>query len=59
MLKGRYGRILLMASISGKDGNPFGCGYTSSKAGVIGLVKGAAKGISEKRRDLTPSRLPS
>jgi NAD(P)-dependent dehydrogenase (short-subunit alcohol dehydrogenase family) len=43
MLKEGYGRILLMASISGKDGNPFMCGYTSSKAGVIGLVKGVAK----------------
>ncbi|RZM22646.1 MAG: SDR family oxidoreductase [Pedobacter sp.] len=35
----KYGRILLIASIAGKEGNPFMAGYSSSKAGVIGLVK--------------------
>jgi 3-oxoacyl-[acyl-carrier protein] reductase len=43
MLKRKYGRILLMASMSGKEGNPFMSGYTCSKAGVFGLVKGIAK----------------
>jgi 2-dehydro-3-deoxy-L-rhamnonate dehydrogenase (NAD+) len=43
MLKKNYGRILMIASIAGKDGNPGMCGYTSTKAGVIGLVKGVAK----------------
>ena len=43
MLNAGYGRILLMASMSGKEGNPFMTGYTCSKAGVIGLVKGIAK----------------
>ena len=38
-----YGRILLLASIAGKEGNPGMAGYTTSKAGVIGLVKGIAK----------------
>ncbi|MFY0653914.1 MAG: SDR family oxidoreductase [Cyclobacteriaceae bacterium] len=38
-----YGRILMLASIAGKDDNPGMAGYTSSKAGVIGLVKGIAK----------------
>ena len=38
-----YGRILLMASIAGKEGNPFMAGYSSMKAGVIGLVKGVGK----------------
>lgn len=38
-----YGRILLMASIAGKEGNPGMVGYSSTKAGVIGLVKGVAK----------------
>lgn len=38
-----YGRILLIASIAGKEGNPSMAGYSSSKAGVIGLVKGVAK----------------
>lgn len=43
MEKYNYGRILLIASIAGKEGNPFMTGYTSMKAGVIGLVKGIGK----------------
>ncbi|RAK03179.1 3-oxoacyl-[acyl-carrier protein] reductase [Larkinella arboricola] len=38
-----YGRILLIASIAGKEGNPGMVGYSTSKAGVIGLVKAIAK----------------
>ena len=38
-----YGRILLIASIAGKEGNPFMVGYSSMKAGVIGLVKSIGK----------------
>jgi 3-oxoacyl-[acyl-carrier protein] reductase len=47
MLKQNYGRILLIASIAGKDGNPGMVGYSASKAGVIGLVKGVAKEYAE------------
>jgi NAD(P)-dependent dehydrogenase (short-subunit alcohol dehydrogenase family) len=43
MEKYDYGRILLIASIAGKEGNPFMTGYSSMKAGVIGLVKGIGK----------------
>ncbi len=43
----RYGRILLIASIAGKEGNPFMAGYSSMKAGVIGLVKGIGKEYAE------------
>ncbi len=43
MEKRDYGRVLLIASIAGKEGNPFMTGYTSMKAGVIGLVKGIGK----------------
>lgn len=43
MLKQGYGRILLLASISGKEGNPGMVGYSTSKAGVIGLVKAIGK----------------
>ncbi len=43
MEKYNYGRILLIASIAGKEGNPFMTGYSSMKAGVIGLVKGIGK----------------
>lgn len=48
MEKNGYGRILLIASIAGKEGNPFMAGYSSMKAGVIGLVKGIGKEYAEK-----------
>lgn len=48
MQKNNYGRILLIASIAGKEGNPFMAGYSSMKAGVIGLVKGIGKEYAEK-----------
>lgn len=47
MEKNNYGRILLVASIAGKEGNPFMAGYSSMKAGVIGLVKGIGKEYAE------------
>ena len=43
MLKRDYGRILLIASIGGKEGNPGMVGYAASKSGVMGLVKGVGK----------------
>ena len=43
MLRTGYGRILLLASISGKEGNPGMAGYSTSKAGVIGLTKAIGK----------------
>lgn len=47
MEKNNYGRILLLASIAGKEGNPFMAGYSATKAGVIGLVKGIGKEYAE------------
>jgi 3-oxoacyl-[acyl-carrier protein] reductase len=47
MQQHRYGRILLIASIAGKEGNPFMVGYSASKAGVIGLVKAIGKEYAE------------
>ena len=47
MLPNKYGRILLMASIAGKEGNAGMAAYSTSKAGVIGLVKAAAKEHAE------------
>jgi NAD(P)-dependent dehydrogenase (short-subunit alcohol dehydrogenase family) len=47
MLKQNYGRILLIASIAGKDGNPGMVGYSATKAGVIGLVKAVGKEYAE------------
>ena len=39
MIKNNYGRIVNIASVSGKDGNANASAYSSSKAGVIGLTK--------------------
>jgi 3-oxoacyl-[acyl-carrier protein] reductase len=47
MLRRNYGRILLIASIAGKEGNPGMVAYSSSKAGVIGLVKAVGKEYAE------------
>ena len=42
----KYGRIVHMASIAGKEGNPGMTAYNVSKAGVIGFVKGVAKEVA-------------
>jgi NAD(P)-dependent dehydrogenase (short-subunit alcohol dehydrogenase family) len=47
MLPRRRGRIVLMASIAGKDGNPGMIGYSATKAGVIGMVKALGKEYAE------------
>lgn len=39
----QYGRILLIASMAGKEGNPGMVGYSTTKAGVIGLTKAIGK----------------
>ncbi|MEP0963903.1 MAG: SDR family NAD(P)-dependent oxidoreductase [Roseobacter sp.] len=38
-----YGRVVLVASVAGKEGNPNASAYSASKAGVIGLTKSAGK----------------
>jgi 3-oxoacyl-[acyl-carrier protein] reductase len=45
MLKKRYGRIVNIASIAGKEGNPNFTAYSATKAGVIGLTKALAKEV--------------
>jgi 3-oxoacyl-[acyl-carrier protein] reductase len=47
MQKRNYGRVLLIASIAGKEGNAGMCGYSSAKSGVIGLVKSVGKEFAE------------
>lgn len=47
MMKNNYGRVLLIASIAGKEGNAGMCAYSSSKSGVIGLVKAVGKEFAE------------
>ena len=38
-----YGRIVLIASVAGKEGNPNASAYSASKAGVMALTKSAGK----------------
>ncbi|WP_179380814.1 SDR family NAD(P)-dependent oxidoreductase [Jannaschia marina] len=42
-----YGRILNIASIAGKEGNPNACAYSASKAGVIGFTKSLGKELAD------------
>ena len=46
MIKNNYGRIVNIASVSGKDGNANASAYSSCKAGVIGLTKSLGKELS-------------
>ena len=48
MLKNDYGRIVNIASIAGKEGNPNASAYSTSKAGVIGLTKSLGKELADK-----------
>lgn len=43
MLRRRHGRIVNVASIAGKEGNPNAAAYSASKAGVIALTKSVGK----------------
>ncbi|MGH9511386.1 MAG: SDR family NAD(P)-dependent oxidoreductase [Terriglobales bacterium] len=52
MLQKRYGRILNVASIAGKEGNPRLLAYSATKAGVICLSKSLAKEVAG-RGDIT------
>ena len=42
-----YGRIVNIASVAGKDGNPNASAYSASKAAVIGLTKSLGKELAE------------
>ena len=48
MIKNDYGRIVNIASIAGKEGNPNASAYSTSKAGVIGLTKSLGKELAQK-----------
>jgi len=48
MLKNDYGRIVNIASIAGKEGNPNASAYSTSKAGVIALTKSLGKELAQK-----------
>ncbi len=46
MRQNKYGRIVSIASIAGKEGNPNMTGYSATKAGVIGFTKSFAKEVA-------------
>jgi 2-dehydro-3-deoxy-L-rhamnonate dehydrogenase (NAD+) len=48
LLANGYGRIINVASIAGKEGNPTASHYSASKAGVIGLTKSLGKELAPK-----------
>jgi NAD(P)-dependent dehydrogenase (short-subunit alcohol dehydrogenase family) len=47
MREKNYGRIVNIASIAGKEGNPTASAYSASKAGVIGLTKSLGKELAK------------
>ena len=48
MLRGHYGRIVNVASVAGKEGNPNASHYSASKAGLIALTKSLAKEVATR-----------
>lgn len=48
MRKAGYGRIVNVASIAGKEGNPMAAAYSSAKAGVIALTKALGKELADQ-----------
>ena len=48
MIQRRYGRLLHVASIAGKEGNAGMTAYSATKAGLIGMVKSLAKDYVEQ-----------
>ena len=48
MIQNGYGRIINVASIAGKEGNPTASHYSASKAGLIGFTKSLGKELATK-----------
>ena len=62
MLENGYGRIVNLASVAGKEGNPNASAYSASKAGVIGFTKSLGKELAGKgviANALTPATFES
>lgn len=62
MLANGYGRIVNLASVAGKEGNPNASAYSASKAGVIGFTKSLGKELAGKgviANALTPATFES
>src|SRR5258706_6663526 len=47
MVKAQYGRVVNIASVAGKEGNPNAVAYSASKAGVISLTKSLGKELAQ------------
>lgn len=47
MIARNYGRIVTIASVAGKEGNPHASAYSASKAGVMALTKSLGKELAE------------
>jgi 3-oxoacyl-[acyl-carrier protein] reductase len=47
MVLAKYGRIVNVASIAGKEGNPNAVAYSASKAGVIAITKSLGKELAK------------
>ena len=48
MIERGYGRVVNIASIAGKEGNPNASAYSAAKAGVIGLTKSLGKELADR-----------
>ena len=48
MLEGGYGRIVNIASVAGKEGNPNASAYSAAKAGIIALTKSLGKELAQR-----------
>jgi 3-oxoacyl-[acyl-carrier protein] reductase len=62
MLRNGYGRIVNVASVAGKEGNPNASAYSASKAGVIGFTKSLGKELATKGilvNSITPATFES
>src|SRR3546814_13159849 len=62
MLAGGYGRIVNIASVAGKEGNPNASAYSASKVAVIGLTKSLGKELAGRgviANSLTPAPFES
>lgn len=47
MRENEYGRVVLIASVAGKEGNPNACAYSASKAAVMALAKSLGKEVAD------------
>jgi 3-oxoacyl-[acyl-carrier protein] reductase len=48
MVRGRYGRVVIMSSVAGLMGNPGQAAYAASKAGLVGFAKSVAKELGSR-----------